>query len=54
MRFHLLSQLRLDFQPHEMSFNEFGNPREISTMFGGPDNLHDAIDHLGQHLFDVS
>ncbi|MFE7796434.1 EcoAI/FtnUII family type I restriction enzme subunit R [Nocardia sp. NPDC057440] len=35
-------------------FSQIGNLRKISTMFGGKVELHDAIDHLGQYLFDVS
>jgi type I restriction enzyme, R subunit len=35
-------------------FTEMGNVVELGVLFGGRDALHEAIDDLGRHLFDVS
>ena len=34
-------------------FTEMGNVIELGGLFGGQDALHEAIDNLGRHLFDV-
>ncbi|MGH4009192.1 MAG: EcoAI/FtnUII family type I restriction enzme subunit R [Pseudonocardiaceae bacterium] len=34
-------------------FTELGNVIELGGLFGGRDALHEAIDDLGRHLFDV-
>lgn len=34
-------------------FTEMGNVIELGGLFGGRDALHEAIDNLGRHLFDV-
>ncbi|MGH3924786.1 MAG: type I restriction-modification enzyme R subunit C-terminal domain-containing protein, partial [Pseudonocardiaceae bacterium] len=34
-------------------FTEMGNVIELGGLFGGRDALHEAIDDLGRHLFDV-
>ncbi|MGH3873343.1 MAG: EcoAI/FtnUII family type I restriction enzme subunit R [Pseudonocardiaceae bacterium] len=34
-------------------FTEMGNVIELGGLFGGRDALHEAIDGLGRHLFDV-
>ena len=31
-----------------------GNPIQLSDLFGGPAQMHDAIDDLGRRLFDVA
>jgi type I restriction enzyme, R subunit len=33
---------------------EIGNPVQLGDLFGGPQRMHEAIDDLGRHLFDVA
>lgn len=34
-------------------FTEMGNVIELGDLFGGRDALHEVINELGRHLFDV-
>jgi type I restriction enzyme, R subunit len=35
-------------------FTEMGNIGQIGALFGGPEQLRAAVDHLGEYLFDVA
>ena len=35
-------------------FTAMGQPVELAARFGGPEKLRDALDELGQRIYDVA